>query len=181
VGLRSGSGGGRGGLWVRGATDEFLMSRVAGSDDERALSELYDRYGGLIYGVGMRYLGDLTLAEDLVQDVLLSVWRNTAGFDRSRASFATGVYRTTRNRITDLVRRRRARIRIVAPVPEEASVPRFWRRHLAGCAACRNEEHGLRETHERLAGVSIAVSSTPPDLKARILGALPQHGGGRAC
>ena len=52
-------------------------------------------------------------------------------------------------------------------------------RHLAGCAACRNEERGLRETHERLAGVSIAASSAPPDLKARILGALPQRGGGR--
>jgi hypothetical protein len=36
-------------------------------------------------------------------------------------------------------------------------------------------KHGLRETHERLAG----VSSTPPDLKACILGALPQRGGGR--
>jgi hypothetical protein len=40
-------------------------------------------------------------------------------------------------------------------------------------------KHGLRETHERLAGISIAVSSTPPDLKARILGALPQRGGSR--
>jgi RNA polymerase sigma-70 factor, ECF subfamily len=66
------------------------MSQVARSDDERALSELYDRYGGLIYSVGMRYLGDRTLAEDLVQDVFLSVWRNAAGFDRSRASFAPG-------------------------------------------------------------------------------------------
>jgi RNA polymerase sigma factor (sigma-70 family) len=96
------------------------MSRVARSDDERALSELYDRYGGLIYSVGMRYLGDRTLAEDLVQDVFLSVWRNAAGFDRSRASFATGVYRRTRDRITDLAHRPRARVRIVAPVPEEA-------------------------------------------------------------
>jgi anti-sigma-K factor RskA len=52
-------------------------------------------------------------------------------------------------------------------------------RHLAGCAACRNEERGLRETHERLAGVSIAASSAPPDLKARILGALPQGGRNR--
>ena len=82
VEIRPGFGGGRGGLWVRGATDEFLVSLVAGSDDERALSELDDRYGGLIYGVGMRYLGDRTLAEELVQDVFLSVWRNAAGFDR---------------------------------------------------------------------------------------------------
>ncbi|CAA9438903.1 MAG: hypothetical protein AVDCRST_MAG78-2266 [uncultured Rubrobacteraceae bacterium] len=50
-------------------------------------------------------------------------------------------------------------------------------RHLTGCAACRNEERGLRETHERLAGASIAASSAPPDLKARVLGALPQRGG----
>ncbi|MCA1715806.1 MAG: sigma-70 family RNA polymerase sigma factor [Actinobacteria bacterium] len=118
--VRSGFGSGRGGLEVRGATDEFLMSRVAGSGDEQALSELYDRYGGLIHGAGMRYLGDRTLAEDLVQDVFLSVWRNAAGFDRSRASFATWVYRITRNRITDLARRRRARVRTIAPVAEEA-------------------------------------------------------------
>lgn len=52
-------------------------------------------------------------------------------------------------------------------------------RHLAGCAVCRDEERGLRETHERLAGASIAASSAPPDLKARVLGALPRPGGSR--
>ncbi len=121
VAVRPGSRSGRGGLGVRGVTDEFLMSRVAGSGEERALSELYDRYGGLIHGAGMRYLGDRTLAEDLVQDVFFSVWRNAAGFDSSRASFATWVYRITRNRATDLARRRKARVRTVAPVAEEAS------------------------------------------------------------
>ena len=49
---------------------------------------------------------------------------------------------------------------------------------LAACAACRDEERGLRETHERLAGASVAASSAPPDLKARVLGALPQRRGG---
>jgi RNA polymerase sigma-70 factor, ECF subfamily len=102
---RPDSGSGWEGLGVRDATDEFLMSRVARSDDERAISELYDRYGGLIYGAGIRYLGDRTLAEDLVQDVFASVWRNAANFDSSRGSFATWVYRITRNRATDLTRR----------------------------------------------------------------------------
>ena len=119
--IRPGSGNGRGGFGVRGDTEESLLSRVVGSGDERALSELYDRYGGLIHGAGVRYLGDRTLAEDLVQDVFLSVWRNAAGFDRSRASFATWIYRITRNRITDLARRRRARVRTIGPVAEEAS------------------------------------------------------------
>src|SRR5215213_587823 len=73
--------GGSGGLWLVGASDEVLIRRVAESGDERAMSELYDRYGGLVYGAGMRYLGDRGLAEDLVQDVFFAVWRSAAGFD----------------------------------------------------------------------------------------------------
>jgi len=92
--------------------DEVLVRRVA-SGDERALSGLYDRYAGLVYGTGMRYLGDRGTAEELVQDVFTSVWKNAAGFDPARASFATWVYRITRNRATDLIRRRKARVRTV--------------------------------------------------------------------
>ena len=99
-----------------GVEDQVLVRRVA-SGDERALSALYDRYAGLIYGSGMRYLGDRGLAEDLVQDVFTSVWRNAAGFDPTRASFSTWVYRITRNRATDLIRRRKARVRIVEGDP----------------------------------------------------------------
>jgi RNA polymerase sigma-70 factor (ECF subfamily) len=93
--------------------DEVLVRRVAQSGDERALSELYDRYAGLIYGTGMRYLGDRSLAEDLVQEVFTAVWRGAAGFDPELASFATWMYRITRNRATDVIRRRRARVRTV--------------------------------------------------------------------
>ena len=113
--------GGWGGFGLEGATDEVLMRRVAGSDDERALSELYDRYGGLVYAAGVRYLGDRTLAEDLVQDVFFSVWRNAASFDPSKAGFSTWIYRIARNRAIDLARRRQRRVRIVTPrMSEEA-------------------------------------------------------------
>jgi len=100
-------------LGVNDVADEALVQRVAQSGDERALSELYDRYAGLVYGAGVRYLGDRSLAEDLVQDVFTAVWRGAAGFDSSRASFATWVFHITRNRATDLIRRRRARVRTV--------------------------------------------------------------------
>lgn len=105
--------------------DEVLVRRVSEpGNDERALAELYDRYVGLVYGAGMRYLRDRTLAEDLVQDVFTSIWRNAATFDPSKASFSTWVYRITRNRATDLIRRRKARVRTVGrdtPLdPEEA-------------------------------------------------------------
>jgi RNA polymerase sigma-70 factor, ECF subfamily len=93
--------------------DEVLVRRVARSGDERALSELYDRFAAFIYGAGMGYLGDRALAEDLVQDVFTAVWRDAASFDPARASFATWMYRITRNRATDLIRHRRARVRTV--------------------------------------------------------------------
>lgn len=44
--------------------------------------------------------------------------------------------------------------------------------HLDECAECRDEERGLRETHERLAGASIAAASVPANLKTRILNGL---------
>ena len=104
---------------MSGVEDEILVRRVA-AGDERALGGLYDRYAGLIYGAGTRYLRDPGQAEDLVQDVFLSVWRNAGHFDPSRASFATWIYRITRNRATDLIRRRKARVRTVGadPPPE---------------------------------------------------------------
>jgi RNA polymerase sigma-70 factor, ECF subfamily len=102
---------------VNDIADEALVQQVARSGDERAMSELYDRYAGLVYGAGVRYLGDRALAEDLVQDVFTAVWRGAGGFDPSRASFATWVYRITRNRATDLIRRRKARVRTVGDDP----------------------------------------------------------------
>ncbi len=110
------SAGGWGRLWMDRVEDEVLVRRVA-SGDERALAGLYDRYAGLVYGTGMRYLGDRGTAEELVQDVFTSVWKNASGFDPARASFATWVYRITRNRATDLIRRRMAHVRTVDGEP----------------------------------------------------------------
>ena len=93
---------------VKGIGDEELVHRVA-QGDQRALSELYDRYARPVYATGVRSLGDAHLAEELVQDAFVNVWRGAASFDPSRASFATWLYRVTRNRIVDLARRRRAR------------------------------------------------------------------------
>jgi RNA polymerase sigma-70 factor (ECF subfamily) len=93
---------------VKGMGDEELVDRVAEGDD-RALSELYDRYVRQVYATGIWLLKDSHLAEELVQDAFTNVWRRAGSFDRDRASFATWLYRITRNRATDLDRRRRVR------------------------------------------------------------------------
>jgi RNA polymerase sigma-70 factor, ECF subfamily len=93
---------------MKGVGDEELVGQVA-QGDERALSELYDRYSRPVYATGVRLLGDAHLAEELVQDVFTNVWQRAASFDPTRASFATWLYRVTRNRAVDLARRRRVR------------------------------------------------------------------------
>src|SRR5918992_3456075 len=93
------------GLVVGVVEDEELIRRVA-EGDERALSELYDRYSRPVYATGIRVLGDTSLAEELVQDAFMRVWRAAGSFDPDRASFATWLYRITRNRAVDLNRNR---------------------------------------------------------------------------
>src|SRR5919202_6329902 len=96
-------------------SDEQLMARVAGPEVEASLSTLYDRYGRTVFGVGLKLLGDRSLAEELVQEVFLKVWRSSHTFDSSRGSFSTWLYRVTRNVALDLHRRRTSRVR---PVPD---------------------------------------------------------------
>ena len=60
-------------------SDEGLLSLVASSDEE-ALAELYDRFGGVAYGLALRILRDEALAQDAVQEAFLSVWRTADRF-----------------------------------------------------------------------------------------------------
>lgn len=91
-------------------SDEQLMDRLAGPQVEAALSTLYDRYGRAVFGVGLKLLGDRSMAEELVQEVFFKVWRSLHTFDPSRGGFSTWLHRVTRNVASDLYRKRAHRI-----------------------------------------------------------------------
>jgi len=55
--------------------DDVLLVRVAGGDPA-ALATLYRRYGGRLFGYLQRYAGDRMVAEEILQDTLLAVWRS---------------------------------------------------------------------------------------------------------
>jgi RNA polymerase sigma-70 factor, ECF subfamily len=95
-------------------SDQQLMSRLDGPGVEAAISALYDRYSRTVYGVGLKILGERSLAEELVQDVFLKVWRSSHTFDPSRGSFSTWLYRVTRSCAMDLYRKRASRVRQVS-------------------------------------------------------------------
>lgn len=85
-------------------SDEALLSLVASSDDQ-ALAELYDRFGGVAYGLALRILRDEALAQDAVQEAFLAVWRSADRFLAERAKASTWILTLVHRRAVDLVRR----------------------------------------------------------------------------
>jgi RNA polymerase sigma-70 factor (ECF subfamily) len=91
-----------------GASDEELLRRVA-AGDERALGDLYDRHGRTAYSLAFRVVRDAVLAEDVVQDAFVSVWRTAAAFRCERSKPSTWILTLVHRRAVDLVRREQRR------------------------------------------------------------------------
>jgi RNA polymerase sigma-70 factor (ECF subfamily) len=89
-------------------SDEALLSLVASSDED-ALAELYDRFGGVAYGLALRVLRDEALAQDAVQEAFLNIWRTADRFLAERATARTWILTLVHRRAVDLVRRENLR------------------------------------------------------------------------
>jgi RNA polymerase sigma-70 factor, ECF subfamily len=84
-----------------------LLALVAGGDRGEPLEELYDRYARRIYGLGLRLLDDPGLAEDLVQETFVRLWRSAARFDSTKGTVRTFLFTLARRAAVDLWRRGR--------------------------------------------------------------------------
>ena len=88
----------------RGLRDRQLVELVA-QRDAGALQALYERYGRPAYSLARRILSEETLAQDVVQEVFLSLWRDARRFDAGRGTVATYLLSMTHHRAVDAVRR----------------------------------------------------------------------------
>jgi RNA polymerase sigma factor (sigma-70 family) len=89
-------------------SDEALIALLA-RGDEGALGELYDRFGAVAYGLAIRIVRDASLAEDVVQEAFLTVWRTASRFVAERAKARTWILTLVHRRAVDLVRREQSR------------------------------------------------------------------------
>jgi RNA polymerase sigma-70 factor (ECF subfamily) len=81
------------------------MLAVRDTRDRAAFARLFDFYAPRLKGFVMRGGMDAALAEEIVQDVMLTVWHKAAQFDPERAQVSGWIYQITRNRQIDTIRR----------------------------------------------------------------------------
>ncbi|MFC3053700.1 sigma-70 family RNA polymerase sigma factor [Kordiimonas pumila] len=86
-------------------TDEELVIRVQ-SGDREAFRTLALRHGNRFRALAFRFVSNMALAEDLVQEAFVKLWTNADQFDGSRAKFTTWFHRIVVNKCLDEKRKR---------------------------------------------------------------------------
>tara|TARA_Y100000589_G_scaffold31155_1_gene26087 strand:+ start:977 stop:1528 length:552 start_codon:yes stop_codon:yes gene_type:complete len=84
------------------------MQRIA-AGDEKAVAELYDRFGGLVFRVARQLLPTNQEAEDAVQEIFVRLWQTAERFDPQRAKLVTWVMLIARRHLIDQLRRKSVR------------------------------------------------------------------------
>lgn len=87
-------------------SDEKLVQIVVNSQNEKAISHLYDRYSTKIFSRCISFVKDREIAEDLTHDVFMKILLSLASF-KGNSKFSTWVYSITYNYCIDYLRKRK--------------------------------------------------------------------------
>ena len=82
-----------------------LIEDIAAHKSKAAFKKLFEYFAPRLKGYLMRLGSSEAQAEELVQDVMLTVWRKAALFDRRKAAASTWLFTIARNRRIDILRR----------------------------------------------------------------------------
>jgi RNA polymerase sigma-70 factor (ECF subfamily) len=98
--------------WTERSREAARLLARTGLGDRAAFAQLYARTSGHLYAVVLRIQRDRTLAEDLLQEIYVSVWKAAASFDAGRSQPLTWLTHIARNRAIDSLRRAQAQPRL---------------------------------------------------------------------
>ena len=140
--------------------DEVLLKRSA-KGDEHAFTQLYRRYQAQIYRFARRMTGETWGAEEIVQDVFMTLVREPRKFDPDRGTLGAFLYGVARNRVMKHLERRPREFPLEVRSEEgEAKV--------VDIADQRTPAH-LAEMRERREQVRSAVLALPPEFRETVV------------
>ena len=99
-----------------------LLSRSA-LGDRRAFAQLYESTSAHLFAVVLRIQRDRARAEDLLQDIYVSVWKACSGFDAAQSQPLTWLTSIARNRAIDSLRRAQTQPQTLSMTPENDDGP----------------------------------------------------------
>jgi len=106
----------------RAASQEAQLVRRVAAGDPEALSDLYDRYSGMLLALARRVLSDSSDAEEVLQEAFLQVWNQAGRYDPARSSVSTWLVLIIRSRAIDRLRSRRVGEKAVTAAQHEKPV-----------------------------------------------------------
>jgi RNA polymerase sigma-70 factor (ECF subfamily) len=90
---------------VQGEQDDREIHRRLSTGDRGAFDELYRRYAGIAYGLALRLVRQEVIAQDVVHDAFMALWRAPEAYDPSRGPFRTFFLSLVHHRAVDAIRR----------------------------------------------------------------------------
>jgi RNA polymerase sigma-70 factor, ECF subfamily len=102
------------------AEEADLVAQIAAGDVGRPVAALYRRYGKRLFRFGVQQLGNEGLAEEMVQEAFVRLWRTAGRFDAEKSSVGTYLYVIARSVAADI--RKRPSSRPLMPV-EDVDMP----------------------------------------------------------
>lgn len=126
-------------------TDERVLLLKVSRGDKFAFRELYEQNAPQLYAVALRLMRRRDVAEDIVQEVFLTLWHAADQYDSARGSVRTWLSTITRNRCIDRLRRQPANtvdledVQLTADERDDPLEQALSRDHLAALSQCLGE------------------------------------------
>lgn len=89
---------------VEPKNDSALLVKLVQSKSERGFDTLYNKYCGALYGVIIKLVKRTDVADDLLQDTFVKIWKHIDSFDSSKATLYTWMLNIARNQAVDYLR-----------------------------------------------------------------------------
>ena len=149
-----------------GACDDVQLLRRIGQGDEDAMAAFYREHGRVVLGQVLLVAGERVLAEEILQDTMLAVWRGASSF-RGESSVRSWVIAIARRQTRDRLRSRRLRVvddAFLADQPSSNPGPEVMALDRAKLAEVKSAIQRLASAHRELLGLVFGSGLSLPEV-----------------